>query len=403
MGQECCQNADNKQNELTTNIEDNLNRNSQGEKNRTSNGNHEVFGTLHEENDDDKEKNCSSAHDHSQMIASLTNHINPCSTNLINGSIAEQKTTDKMFDQSEQAKLVYDRLGPLLDDNENPNLFDANNGKLQGPFIFEDESTYIGQLDYFNNRHGYGSLVTKTGSIYEGQFSNNWFNGAGRLIQNSGDYLMTNFKNGLVEGQGETYNRAGQQIMRANWENNQLSGQGEEWAFDNNKYYKQYKGDYKNDMKNGMGIFYWPDESYYEGYFTDNDMNIFGKYTWPNNKTWIGEWLNNAISGWGQMKWPDGKIFFGYYQNDLRNGYGEMKQTTGTIIKSYWKNNKNTSSTSYIIKADGTIIKRTYTTNNQKQDQEIDISDIPNDFGKEMKGININTLKKKFNMADLED
>ena len=394
MGQDCCSANDSKQNEMMTNVENIDKQNAQGNKSMIS---------SRQENDiSDIGKNNVSCPDHSRMIATLGDYSLSQANNNQEGTVIQQKETDKMFDLAESAQICYNKLGSFQSYNDNQNLIDGNDGKLLGPFVFDDESTYFGQIDKQNYRHGYGKLITKTGSIYEGEFRDNWFNGKGRLIQNTGDYLIALFKNGLVEGQGETYNQDGRQIMKAIWKNNQLNGLGEEWAFDENKYYKQYKGEYKNDMKNGRGIFYWPDGSFYDGYFTENDMNIFGKYTWPNNKTWIGEWSNNAINGWGQMKWPDGKVFFGKYENDLKNGYGEMKQATGSVIKSYWIKNKNNLSVSYIIKSDGKVLRREYDSKNQKVEQEIDITDVPKDFGKEMVGINLETLKQNFNMIDLE-
>lgn len=59
----------------------------------------------------------------------------------------------------------------------------------------EDESHYLGQWNPDNNtREGRGIAVTKDGSIYEGFWRDDKYNGAGRLIYANGDLYQGQWK-----------------------------------------------------------------------------------------------------------------------------------------------------------------------------------------------------------------
>ena len=62
---------------------------------------------------------------------------------------------------------------------------------------------YIGQWnEETNTKEGVGIMVTKEGSIYEGYWYNEKWNGKGRWIYNNGDFYEGDFEDDLYHGSG---------------------------------------------------------------------------------------------------------------------------------------------------------------------------------------------------------
>jgi hypothetical protein len=90
-------------------------------------------------------------------------------------------------------KDVEKILGPL-NYNENEYKKKYKNVFKKPPIKFFDEgSIYKGEWNIQGKKHGYGILVMKDGSKYEGFWKNDQLDGVGRFIEKRGNYYDGNF------------------------------------------------------------------------------------------------------------------------------------------------------------------------------------------------------------------
>ena len=142
-----------------------------------------------------------------------------------------------------------------------------------GSESWPDGTTYLGYF-HMGEKQGQGSLTHKD-CVYEGEFYNGLFNGAGKMTFANGDVFDGNWKDGLKHGKGELRQKNG----------------------------KTYKGLYKNGEKYGEGIMVWPDRRRYEGKWKNGKMHGMGNYSFfDKNKgrlrTGISEWNEGTRVRW---------------------------------------------------------------------------------------------------------
>ena len=95
---------------------------------------------------------------------------------------------------SEKARETWLKIGPLdmqlLEDSKYLNF--GNDGvQIQPIGVCADEITgnvYTGQIDKWGQPDGIGRIISKYGSIYEGQFKDWQLNGFGRQFSSAADY-----------------------------------------------------------------------------------------------------------------------------------------------------------------------------------------------------------------------
>jgi hypothetical protein len=104
---------------------------------------------------------------------------------------------------------------------------------------------YIGSINQFGLKHGYGTLITPT-SQFIGTWRNGQFSGWGREIKNNGEVFEGKYNNGKINGKGIYKYR--DILYIGDFENNIRQGKGEKIC----KYY-YYKGEFKNDKIDGYG------------------------------------------------------------------------------------------------------------------------------------------------------
>jgi len=82
---------------------------------------------------------------------------------------------------------IENMLGPIKIDDDYKNKF--KNVFMKNPIKFTEEGTiYKGNWNYQGKKHGYGILITKEGSKYEGFWKNDQLEGIGRFIEIRGNY-----------------------------------------------------------------------------------------------------------------------------------------------------------------------------------------------------------------------
>ena len=171
-----------------------------------------------------------------------------------------------------------------------------NNNGLNGIGIEEsneEEYIYFGEF-LKNQKHGYGTLRWKDGTIYEGQFYKNHING----------YAIINYPGKVCEGK--------------------LDGFGEFlWPKG-----KKYCGYYKNDKKDGFGIFFWDIQNI--KYF-DEKLSIF-----KSIKAYVGFWKEGCMNGVG-LKISDGVIKYGLWKNGKKMMWINSLENAKKYFKSHQK------------------------------------------------------------------
>ena len=166
-------------------------------------------------------------------------------------------------------------------------------------------------------KEGFGILIHKDGSKYEGMFKSDLAEGRGRLILAKGDYYEGEFSDDKANGYGKYVSIEGE-IYIGYWANDKQHGKGELLLKDGSR----YEGFFQFGLKSGKGKLSWPDTSFYEGNFDNNCYQGYGVYYNRNGKIYKGEWNKGQMEGVGIFIWPDGKKYIGYYHQDKKNGYG---------------------------------------------------------------------------------
>ena len=150
-------------------------------------------------------------------------------------------------------------------------------------------------------KNGYGIEKYSDGSVYEGEFKNNFRNGKGTLIIDKigVQKYIGEFKNDKISGKGRYIKNELKEYI-GEWENNQVSGYG--MLKDENIL---HFGFFLNDKKNGYGACFYD----------------------SINMVLIGKWENDLIEGFAIV------INFNYNGNDNNeNNYEKIvKMYNGEI------------------------------------------------------------------------
>ena len=246
----------------------------------------------------------------------------------------------------------------------------------------QTKAVYIGQFQN-NQRHGTGTLVTTEGVI-EGRWKNDILlpssnsnqeetnnntpppqNGTGTITTKNGSTYIGNFLSGKRHGHGIykdivssiTYDgewindlRSGHGILFDADNNNKLIYDGE-WCNDKKTHGKcfdtiekwSYEGELKSDQFHGHGTFIDAFGSTYIGEFQNGKRHGHGceKKILKNTTApvvYVGEWMDNARHGNGEELNPDGSGYIGTYKNNFKNGNGKETITNGDTREGTWMN-----------------------------------------------------------------
>jgi hypothetical protein len=164
--------------------------------------------------------------------------------------------------------------GKLLINNKVKIIFGENMCKCGNSSAIEPGDIYIGFISV-NPIYmcGEGVLTFKSGNVYEGQFSNNLFNGKGKYTFTNNSSYEGEFKDGLYHGKGILTFKDG----------------------------SKYIGDFWFGKRHGRGIITNKLNEVYEGEFQFGDMHGHGKLTKANKNSYEGEFMNNLFCGNGKL------------------------------------------------------------------------------------------------------
>lgn len=162
-------------------------------------------------------------------------------------------------------------------------------GKLYG----NEESPFVIYEGGFSDgeRHGYGIVVSKDNSRYDGNWVNGSIDGDGKLyLANGFRYEGTFHKNDLAYG--TMYLPNGDRYV-GSLENFLPNGRGVCYFTNGNK----YVGEWDNGIKEGTGTYWWVDGKRYEGHFSRDKQNGEGTLILNNGDIWAGTWIMGVMQG----------------------------------------------------------------------------------------------------------
>ena len=172
----------------------------------------------------------------------------------------------------------------------------------------------------------------KDGSIYEGEWSEDFRNGKGKMtyFNRQRHYYDGDWNKDKRHGKGIYYD--GNYNYDGEWLEDLKHGEGI-LKSNGDKYY----GKWINNEKHGIFII-----SYFNGDKYNGEVNSYGerhgkgnlkysKYRENNSfeekyDYYEGQWVNNIKEGKGFMLFKNGDKYNGEWSNNLRNGQGELKK-----------------------------------------------------------------------------
>ena len=249
------------------------------------------------------------------------------------------------FDESQlRNNHLIDELNKLIDHKpfELSNKEDyeikskQNNPNLSLKVLkYTDNSIYKGFVNKQNMKECFGTYYLKDGSIYEGFFLNDNFNGHGRLYRINNYVYDGEFENNLFNGFGKLRTINGL-TYEGLWKADKQEGYGIETYEDGSV----YKGTYLNGLKNGKGKFIWKNGTVFEGNFVNDEIFGWGMCKWPDGRGYNGQWEKLKMDGVGVFVWSNGNYYIGQYKNGEKEGYGVFYSSSNTTVEGFWKNGK---------------------------------------------------------------
>lgn len=190
------------------------------------------------------------------------------------------------------------------------------------------------------------------GTVYEGLWENNLYNGRGKLYHASGDLYEGEFVDDMAQGFG-IYKHANGSKYVGYWHQDKQHGFGKEKWNDGS----MYQGFYQNASKEGQGEYCWPDGNRYIGEWSQNMLNGTGLFIWHDDRLYLGDWKDNMMHGKGIYKWGDGRIFEGQYIDDRKQGIGIYLWADGRAYHGEWNQGKQHGTGYYVVPEEGGGLK----------------------------------------------
>lgn len=251
--------------------------------------------------------------------------------NLIPQANANNSVVDLSESAASQAREMERRAWQAVDQAKNAAArardiaIQARNLKKLGSSSIEyDIGRFFGQVRN-GEPNGLGIFYYDTGSRYEGEFVDGFFEGYGVLYFQDGD----------------------------------------EWHGD------RYEGQFSQDGAYGVGVYQFLAQGTgsgdrYAGEFNDWSFEHFGVYFYLRDDEWhgttsAGEFSDGMNEGYGVVEYGGsntlaGDRYEGEMQNDLANGFGIYMASDGSKTCAYWNDDEPDPTRSVLIAADGALV-----------------------------------------------
>jgi hypothetical protein len=221
-----------------------------------------------------------------------------------------------------QAALAIDEMQPLAE-------FDRMKVESIQPVFIKGGSLYQGEVSPCGEVRGYGLAYNSDGSVYEGAWKRDKYNGYGRLVLGKEYMYEGDFVEGMFHGTG-TCKMLGF-LRRGEWVGGLAHGSGYEVHTD----LYTYQGNYDNGAKSGKGTLEFKDGGAYVGEFKQNVFDGFGVRTWAD-KTYYGSWVEGRMQGTGTLSLKSGDKYKGEFLNDMKHGKGVYYFDNGSDFEGTW-------------------------------------------------------------------
>lgn len=258
----------------------------------------------------------------------------------VNGKTKEGIWKDNIFQYSKKIKLPKAKIASLLDQKSNeliskslPRCSNQNHKHLcTGSHKFSNGTIYNG--GFKNNKFdGYGSLTWKDGAKYVGQFKSDFADGKGTMFWANGNKYVGRHKNGKANGKGIfTYANGDEYI--GEHRNDKAHGYGIMKWKNGDKYF----GEHANGKANGKGTFVYSNGSKYVGNHKNDVAYGQGTMVWSNGDKYVGEHKNDKGNGKGVYLWANGDKYVGLIKDDKPHGEGVFTFANGIILRGVFKN-----------------------------------------------------------------
>ena len=179
--------------------------------------------------------------------------------------------------------------------------------EFNGYGVWHDENGNIYEGEWLkDNRHGKGKFTFAAGGWYEGEWAEDKFNGYGVWHFSNGDIYEGEWLKGNRHGKGKLTYAAG------GW----------------------YEGEWAEDKFNGYGIMH-DEDGIYEGEWLNGTYHGKGKFTCESD--WYeGDWVEGEMSGYGVMHYDDGGEYAGEWLNGKYHGHGTLTFPNGDLLQGNW-------------------------------------------------------------------
>lgn len=202
----------------------------------------------------------------------------------------------------------------------------------------KNQSTYQGQI-YRGVPHGWGRYIQADGGLIEGFFEEG--NPTGfirRFAAPHGSGYEGQFSNNNYNGKGTMYDDKGFITECNTWVNGQPQGYQ---TIKNPTGLVIFEGSITNGKKNGKCS--WYDEkqkALLVGEFKDDFLEGKGSKKFDNGQSYEGEFKKGVEEGKGTLTFVDGRKFEGPFTNGKANGKGTLITDTGKRLEQTWKDGK---------------------------------------------------------------
>ena len=192
----------------------------------------------------------------------------------------------KLKSNNESSRLMSDYKGSnkYFAPSKYPNNFYGNYPK--------GENIYIGELNEYDKKEGYGKMFYMNRDVYEGMWANDKTNGRGLYVWKDGGKYLGNFYQGQMHGDGKRLYTSG----------------------------SVYEGEFSNGKRSGKGIMKFKNGDVYDGEWHDEDMQGRGMYRWASGDCYVGEFKRDKREGKGVLTLSTGEIYAATWEN------GSMKK-----------------------------------------------------------------------------
>ena len=150
-------------------------------------------------------------------------------------------------------------------------------------------------VEFFKNfkKNGISKDYYENGSLkYEGEFSDDEYNGKGKFYYPNGDYYIGQFEKGKKHGFGIDYYKNGKKKYEGKFEEDEYKDQQGAFYFENGE---MYIGQFQKGKKNGQGMICKDGKIIKEGFFVDDELrnSNSSQNNYNNNYNNINDTDNN--------------------------------------------------------------------------------------------------------------